>query len=145
MHTMGGDAARPQNLLCFKTFYHPVVVARHAIAFIGSMLGDVDMKANAHPGCPRGAAFERGRTECKRCVQTITGGDHASFGLLATFRAQRADETLIFADTTCNHFKTIAVRNLVSKTRSNPRLFDGISNDIQAALNSVGTGMMLAH
>ncbi len=101
------------------------------------------METNPQVSTTSSAAFKRGSTQRKGCMQPIAGGDHASFRLLPAFSPQRLDETLVFAHAICNHCRSISIRDFVSETGTNARLFHDICDDIQAAINSVRAGMVI--
>src|ERR1700694_1630652 len=88
MHTVGGDAARPQDAVGLQAFYDTLLITSDAVAFIRNIFGDMYMKANTQFSTSGGATFKSGRAEGKGGVQSVARGEHARLCLLTAFGAQ---------------------------------------------------------
>src|SRR5579883_853773 len=142
---VGGDAARTQDMLAQQALYHAFAVLRQAVVFVGNVFGDVDMKAHAELAPAGGAAFKRFWTEREGGMEPIAGSQQALLGQRLEFAAQRAYKALVLADTSLAHGGTVAIRHLVGQARTQTRLSDRSGDDVQAAIDGVGAGMVIDH
>src|SRR2546421_10626550 len=109
MHTMCGDAARPQNMICLQAIRYTHSIACHAIVLVRDILCHVYMEAYTCIGSTRGTAFKCRGTERKGGMQAITGSDHSRLCLLATFAPQCTDEALVLADACLDDSRAVTV------------------------------------
>ncbi len=76
-------------------------------------------------------------------MQAITCSNHTRLTLLLTFRVKRTNKAFILADTISGHSKAISIRNFIGETGTDSRFLHDIGNDIQAAVNCVGAGVVI--
>src|SRR5581483_8967669 len=142
---VGGDAVRTQDVLVQQSLYHAFAILRQAVVLVRNVLGDMNMEAHAEFGTAGGAAFKRLWTERGGGVQTIAGGQQTFLGQRLELAAQGANKALVLAHPGLDHGGTVAVRNLVGQAGAQAGGGDRPGDDVQAAIDGVGTGMVIDH
>ena len=138
MDAVDRDGTRPQDVELLQPFHHAQVVLAQALVLVGLVLGDVDVEAGAQPCDGSPAGFQRLIRDGERGVQPERRAQ-----LRVAFLAAALDEAHVLGDARARAVHPVAVGDFVAQAGAQPGLFDGVRDDVQAAVDDVRAGVMV--
>src|SRR5438270_7715991 len=126
-----------------QAIYNTQTITRQTIVLVGNIFSNMDMKAYIQIRRTNRAAFKRGWTEGKGGMQAIACRYHACLSHLIVLSAKGTNKAFVFTDSIGSHSQPITIRDFVGQTGPQASLLYGTGDDIKAAFNGVGAGMMI--